>query len=127
MRKIGYKEFYELGTLFKDNDYLLMSFTKFDKYNRAHIKYSEMVTSFINMWFNIDTVKGNKKVYLPLIGSGITRFDDGEVTDKEILISLIDTFKISRVKFKYPADVNIVLYKENQDIDLVLIKEKYNE
>lgn len=125
-RKQGYIQKYELGTLFEDNEFLLMSFTKFDEYNRAHVKYSEMITSFIKMWFNIDKVKGNKKVYLPLIGSGITRFDDGYVSNSEILISMIETFKISRVKFKHPANVNIILYGENLDIDLVLIKNKYS-
>ena len=125
-RKIGYNQAYEWGALFEDNDYLLMSFTKFDEYNRAHVKYSEMITSFIKMWFNIDKVKGTRKVYLPLIGSGITRFDDGDVSNNEILLSMIETFKISRVKFKHPANVNIILYGKNLDIDLVLIKNKYN-
>ena len=124
-REVGYNQAYELGTLFEDKDYLLLAFTKFDDDNRAHVKYSEMITSFIKMWFNIDKVKGTKKVYLPLIGSGITRFDDGDVPNQEILLSLIETFRISRVKFKHPANVNIILYCENLNIDLVLIKEKY--
>lgn len=126
-RKCGYTQAYNLGTLFEDNDYLLMSFTKFDKCNKAHVKYSEMITSFIKMWFNIDKVKGSKKVYLPLIGSGITRFDDGRVSNNEILISLIETFRISRVKFKHPANVNIILYGENLGIDLILIKNRYTD
>ena len=125
-RCLGYTQAYKLGTLFEDKDFLLMAFTKFDKDNKAHVKYSEMVTSFIRMWFNIDKVKGTKKVYLPLIGSGITRFDDGEVSNTDILISLIDTFKISRVKFKHPANVNIILYGKELGIDLVSIKERYN-
>ena len=125
-RRLGYTQAYKLGTLFEDKDFLLMAFTKFDKDNKAHVKYSEMVTSFIRMWFNIDKVKGTKKVYLPLIGSGITRFDDGEVSNTDILISLIDTFKISRVKFKHPANVNIILYGKELGIDLVSIKERYN-
>lgn len=121
----GYKETFELGAIFEDNDYLLLSFTKFDKENKAHVKYSEMITTFIKMWFNIDKIKGNKKVYLPLIGSGITRFDDGDVSDYDVLLSLIETFRISRVKFKYPANVNIILYEKNTKIDLSLLKARY--
>lgn len=124
-RKKGYKEAYELGTLLVDGEYLLLSFTKFDDDNRAHIKYSEMVNAFIKMWFNIDKVKGNKKVYLPLIGSGITRFDDGYVSNQEILIALIETFRISRVRFRHPANVNILLHNSNSEIDLASIKEIY--
>ena len=42
-----------------------------------------------------------------------------------LLLSLIETFRISRVKFKYPANVNIILYEKNTKIDLSLLKARY--
>ena len=35
-------------------------------------------------------------------------------------------FKFNSTNFKHPANVNIILYGKNLDIDLVLIKNKYN-
>lgn len=129
-RKNGYITKYELGTIYPNGDYLLLAFTKFDQDNRAHTTYKDLTSCYIRMWNNIDIIRGNDKVYLPLIGgSGLTRFDDGQLSNQDILITLLDTFKISRVKFKEPANVNIVLFKkdgEDLGIDLTLIRERYN-
>lgn len=108
-RKIGKKNRYELGTIFRDGDFLLTAFSKFDG-TKAKMTMADYVSFLINFWFEVDRVYNGETVSLPLIGSGITRkIDFQEVTEQELIEIIIWTFKISRVKFTYPATINIIL------------------
>ena len=49
------------------------------------------------------------------MGSGITRFRDIQVSEQELLEILIWSFKVSRVKFRYPAKVTIVVHESIKD------------
>lgn len=49
------------------------------------------------------------------MGAGITRFKDANVSEQELLELLIWSFKVSRVKFRHPAKVTIVVHKSLKD------------
>lgn len=123
-RKAGKKIQYKLGTIFKHNEYLLLALTHFDKNNCAYLTLRDYSNCLINMWNEIDIFYNGQAVTLPLLGSGITRFKDCEVTDQELLEIMLWTYRISKVKFTYPSSLNIVLDKEKKDkINLYKLKE----
>ncbi len=114
-RNHGKKTKYKLGTIFKDGDYLLTAFTKFDDDNRAVLSMQEYIDFLINFWNEIDIVYNGKSVAIPLMGSGITRFKDYDINEQELLELIVWSFKVSRVKFVYPSKVSIVLYESVKD------------
>lgn len=64
---------------------------------------------------------------MPLLGAGITRHSDFEAKDQELLEVLIWTFKISKVKFKEPAKVKVVIQELQKDnINFYQLKEGEN-
>ena len=109
-RDLGKAVKYKLGTIVKNGDYFLLAFTHFDENNRAFIEISDYIDCLMNMWNECDIHYGGHTVALPLLGSGITRFRGSEnITDQELLETLIWTFKMSRIRFQYPERVKIVL------------------
>lgn len=114
-RQPGKKIKYRLGSVFTNGDFLLVAFSHFDSSNRANLTLKEYVGCLVNMWDEIDQVYGGRSVVVPLMGSGITRFKDTQVQPEELLNILIWTFKVSRVKFTYPAKVTIVIHSSIAD------------
>ncbi|MGL5125160.1 MAG: macro domain-containing protein [Fusobacteriaceae bacterium] len=115
-RERGKSQKYELGAIFKFDDYFFTSMTKFDKNNRAYINQREYIDFLLKFWDNVDILYNNNTVVIPVLGSGITRFKDNiGITDQELLNMLIWTFKLSRIKFTYPSEINIIVYKNKID------------
>lgn len=115
-RERGKSQKYELGTIFKFDDYFFTSMTKFDENNRAYINQREYIDFLLKFWDNVDMLYNNNTVVIPVLGSGITRFKDNvDITDQELLNMLIWTFKLSRIKFTYPSEINIIIYKDKRD------------
>lgn len=109
-RRAGKKMKYKLGSIFVDGEYLLTAFTYFDINNRAVLTLKDYVSCMLNFWNEVDQVYAGRSVALPLLGSGITRFKDAEVQPQELLNIIIWTFKISRVKFKHPANATVIIH-----------------
>lgn len=118
---------YKLGTIIKNQDYFLLTFTHFDEDNRAYLDIDDYIGCLMNMWNECDIHYGGQTVVLPLLGSGITRFHGYEnITDQELLELLIWTFKVSRIRFQYPAKAKIVLTQNCMDkINLYDIKKRF--
>lgn len=123
-RKRGKKQQYKLGAIFEYEDYFLTAMTKFDKDNRASLSQKEFIEFLLRFWDNIDKKYNNRTVTLPILGSGITRFEDKiDINDQELLSMIIWTFKLSRIKFTYPSEIKIIIYKDKRDkINLYEIK-----
>lgn len=107
---------YRLGSIHKYSDrYLLLAFSHFDDRNRAYLSMRDYVNCLMSMWEEIDVLYAGRSVSIPLLGGGITRFKDITVDDEELLQLVIWSFKISRVKFKYPAKVTVVISTDTSD------------
>ena len=118
-RKSGKKVKYKLGSIHLHGDYILLAFSHFDENNRARLTLQEYTDCLMNMWNEIDMVYSGKTVSVPLLGNGVTRFKDCEVNEQELLDIILWTYRISKVKFTYPACLNIVLNSGIRDkIDL---------
>jgi Domain of unknown function (DUF6430) len=127
-RKLGGKTTrYELGSIFKDNDYFLVAFSKFNEKNEANLRLAEYATCLLKFWDEVNALYNRRTVVLPLLGSGITRHKDFNASNQELLEVIIWTFKISKVKFKEPSKVKIVIYgNQMNDINLYKLKELEN-
>lgn len=94
--------------------YLLLSMTKLDSSYKAHTDLSTYESTLIEMWKQIDRIYSGRDIVLPLLGDGITRFNDGPVVSSELLRCMLCTLYVSRIVFK--AKLNILLY--NTDFPL---------
>lgn len=121
----GKKRQFKLGTICKNGEYFLLAFSKFDDQYKANLTLQQYTACLMKMWSEIDALYGGKTVSIPLLGSGITRFKDCEISDQELLEIIIWTLKISKVKFTYPSTMNIVLSESRKDkINLYKLKEE---
>lgn len=119
----GKKQKYTLGTIFKDKEYLLTAFSKFDDDNRAYLMMKDYIDFLISFWNEIDIIYNGESVCIPLMGSGITRFKEYSLSDQELLELLVWSFKISRNKFPYPSKVSIIIHSSKRDkINLYKLK-----
>ena len=53
---------------------MLLAFTHFDN-NQAHLTQKDYENCLRVMWAEISRTYANKPIFIPLLGSGITRFD----------------------------------------------------
>lgn len=112
-RKDGKKQKFKLGTICMYEDFILTSFSKFDENNRAILTMPEYLEFLIKFWDEINRVYAQKSVSVPIFGSGITRIKEHKnISDEELLKIMLWTFRISEMRFKYPANLTIVIHKE---------------
>lgn len=115
-RKTGKNIKYSIGSICVHNDYLLTAFSKFDEKNRACITMPEYLGFLINFWDKVNKVYAQKNVSVPIFGSGITRIKEHRnISDEDLLKIMLWTFRISEMRFKYPAKLTIVIHKDKID------------
>lgn len=127
-RKNGKKKKYNLGEIVEYEQYLLTSLTKFTDDNRAILSLKEYLSFLMNFWDNLDKIYANRNVSITLFGSSsLTRFTDAyEINEQDLLEIIIWSFKISKIKFKYPTKITLVLSKDLlAKINLYKVKEMY--
>lgn len=103
-------------------EYILLALTRFNEQNVAHISKIDYEHCLMNMWKEIRRLYANKPVFLPLIGSGITSFDDiPQKSNFDLLKCMLCTLKASGENINQP--VTILLTKEvMQEIHLYEVK-----
>ena len=63
------------------------------------------------MWRQLNAHYAQLTINIPLLGDGITRIlDNTSITKQELLEIMLETLKISKMTFKEPSEINIVLY-----------------
>lgn len=122
--RIGKSNKYKLGTICIVDEFLLVVFAKFDKQNKAVLSMPEYLEFWINFWDSVNRVYSQRNVSVPIFGSGITRFKEHKnINDEELLKIMLWTFRISEMRFKYPAKLNIIIHEDKIDlINLLDIK-----
>ena len=102
---------YKLGSSILIEEYVLVAFSKFDKSNKAYLTIHDYIQFLVCFWNEINRIYAQRPVSVPIFGSGITRFKGGfeDIDDNELLNIMIWTFKISKIKFKYPAKLSIII------------------
>ncbi|SNY90416.1 hypothetical protein SAMN04515647_0582 [Cohaesibacter sp. ES.047] len=102
---------FRLGTIFVKDDFLLTAMSKFDSSNRANLTMPEYLEFLINFWDRVNKVYAQRSVVTPIFGSGITRIrGHRDISDEDLLKIMLWTFRISEMRFKYPAKLTIVVH-----------------
>lgn len=103
---------YEPGTIVPNGDDLLMAFTKLEP-NGKSMKFTvdEYLKCLSLLWEEIDNNYNNKDVYIPVLGSGIARFENGNtqsIPRQELVDLIITSYKLSPHKLKNNNALHIV-------------------
>jgi len=112
-RKAGKKQRYKIGTICLYNDFIMTAFSKFNDKNQAYLTMPEYLEFLIRLWDKINKVYAQESVSVPIFGSGITRIKEHKnITDEDLLKIMLWTFRISEMRFKYPAKLTILIHKD---------------
>lgn len=115
---------YKLGSVYLDEDFFLLAFSKFDDNNKANLRLQEYANCLMNFWNEVNNLYAQKEVFVPLLGTGITTHKDFDATPHQLLEVMLWTFKISKVKFKEPSKITILIHESKlSKINFYKIKE----
>ncbi|WP_059369103.1 macro domain-containing protein [Treponema endosymbiont of Eucomonympha sp.] len=113
---------YPLGRIIPYKDYMLLALTHFDEQNRAHLSQKDYEDCLRFMWKEICRVYANQPVFLPLLGSGITRFDGTPHKSKfDLLKCMLCTLRTSGENINQPITI-LLTEKVMQEINIYEIK-----
>ena len=109
---------FPLGSIVKyDSDekqtYLMLAMTALNADYEAHTNMAEYEQMLMKMWKEIDRVYNGEPVAIPLLGTGMTRFDDGNKDRATLLRCMLCTLNASAVTLKAP--VKIIIQIEDSD------------
>ncbi len=118
------KKSFPLGRIILYQDYMLLAFSRFVD-NQAYLTHSEYEECLRTMWQEISRTYANKPIVIPLLGSGITRFEHmSEKNNFHLLRCLLCTLKTSTAQINQP--ITIVLTRDTLDtINLYEIKKNF--
>lgn len=102
---------YESGLVIPYNHFLLMAFAKLDEKGLARMSLEQYLKSLWILWKELDTYYGQEDVFIPILGSGVTRFTDRSLTQQELLDIIIESYKLTPYKIKKPNKLHIVCRK----------------
>lgn len=119
---------FQIGTICIYKSYLLTAFSKFDKDNKAMLTMPEYLEFLINFWDKVNKIYAQQSVSTPIFGSGITRIKGHKtISDEDLLKIMLWTFRISEMRFKYPARLTIIIHEDKiNQINLLDIKSARN-
>lgn len=113
-RKSKYKNSicYEPGTIVVNGNDLLMAFTRLES-NGKSLKFTveEYLKCLSLLWEELDNHYCNKDVYIPVLGSGVARFENGisqSIPKQELVDLIISSYKLSPHKLKSNNSLHIV-------------------
>lgn len=118
---------YKLGScILVEDEFILTSFSRFNSDNQAELTIQEYINFLLIFWNEINRLYAQRAVTVPVFGAGITRFKNGfeDIDINELLKIMIWTFKVSKIKFAYPAKLTILIHEDMLDkVNLYEIKE----
>lgn len=128
IRKSGKDVRYKIGTICVYKDYLLTAFSRFDENSRAVLTMPQYLEFLITFWDKVNRVYAQKNVSTAIFGSGITRImGHKNISDEDLLKIMLWTFRISEMRFKYPAKLTILIHKDKiSQVNLLDIKSVRN-
>ena len=110
--KFKSKNAYTSGTIIPNGDFLLMSFAKLDEKGKGNLTYEEYLECLNVLWEQIDCYHGTDDVYIPILGSGITRLGK-DLTQQELLDIMIASYSVSPYRIKKPNVLHIVCRRQD--------------
>ena len=76
--------------------------------------FTQLILHYLTFWNEINRLYAQRSVTVPVFGAGITRFKKGfeDIDIDELLRIMIWTFKISKIRFAYPAKLTIIVHDD---------------
>jgi len=121
---------FPLGTVIRydssvDNQtYLMLAMTELNTQHEAHTYMAKFELMFMKMWTEIDRVYACNDIALPVLGTGISRFDDGPKDKEALLRCMLCTLNSSGVNLK--SQVSIIIYANAKDIPMYEYKDMFH-
>lgn len=97
----------------KDGHYIMVALTDLGTDYEAHTKMPQYESTLMNIWHEISRVYAKHNLAIPILGAGITRFDDGQDDPATLLRCMLCTLNTSKVHFK--SSVSVVVYKQKTE------------
>lgn len=95
-----------------------------DEQYEAHTNMAKFELMLMKMWKEIGRVYATRDVVLPVLGTGISRFDDGPKDRKDLLRCILCTLNSSGVTLK--SNVGILIYGDTKDIPLYEYRDMFH-
>jgi len=121
---------FPLGTIIRydssvdNHTYLMLAMAELNPHHETHTNMAKFGLMLMKMWKEIDRVYANHDVALPLLGTGISRFDDGPKDKQNLLRCMLCTLNISGVSLN--SKVAILIYGDTKDIPLYEYKDIFH-
>ena len=121
---------FSLGTVIRydssvDNQtYLMLAMTELNTQHEAHTNMAKFELMLMKMWSEIDRVYASNDIALPVLGTGISRFDDGSKDKEALLRCMLCTLNSSGVNLK--SQVGIIIYGNAKDISMYEYKSMFH-
>lgn len=120
---------FPLGTIIRYNSsidnhtYLMLAMAKLNSRHEAHTDMAQFELMLMKMWREIDRVYAKYDVAFPILGTGISRFDDGPKDRGELLRCMLCTLNSSGVTLK--SKVEILIFGDATEISLYEYKDMF--
>lgn len=121
---------FPLGTIIRydssvDNQtYLMVAMTELDDHYEAHTNMAKFELMLMKMWAEVDRVYASNNVIFPVLGTGISRFDDGPKDKDMLLRCMLCTLNSSGVSLN--SEVSVVIYGDAKGIPLYEYKDMFH-
>lgn len=103
---------YKLGTCVDisigDSTYVLIALTHFDRYNHAFLDRKDYPVVFDLLISHLQHMQIEQPIYMPLMGTGLSRL---KRSPQRILNFLIDAIDFKYSDFSFPQGMNIEIYE----------------
>lgn len=110
---------FKLGTMIpyesskeKEQIYLMAAMTELNETYEAHTSMVQFEHTLMRMWKEISRIYAGNDIVLPLLGSGITRFDDNQDDPRELLRCMLCTLNTSKVHLK--SKITVAIYNDDK-------------
>lgn len=113
---------FPLGTIIRydssvDNQtYLMLAMTELNEHYKSYINMAKFELMLMKMWSEVDRVYASNNVVFPVLGTGISRFDDGPKDKDALLRCMLCTLNSSGISLN--SEVNVVIYGDTKGIPL---------
>lgn len=101
--------------------YLMLAMTELNDNYESHTTMAKYEQMLMTMWKEINRVYASNDVVLPILGYGITRFDDRPKNKNALLRCMVCTLNASGRS--YNSKIKIVIYGKSKDVPLYELKD----
>lgn len=128
MRKYGKNVRHPIGSMIRYESYILTAFAKVDEKEQAYLSGEDYVGFLMRFWSNLGSIYAGRTINIPVMGAGITRFQDGKPSNQTLLEMILWSLKISGFSNSYSDQkVNIIIYEPDaNEIDFYHIQHNPN-